>query len=150
MFRIFKQMNWFINSYKKKYMLSVVLLVLNNALILLPPIIIGRVTDGVNQGTHVSSGLFLMIGILMISVLLGYGVSYGWEYLIFAGSNQIGRDLRRMLMKKFLGQSPIFYEKNSTGSLMAKSTSDVSSMSDFAGFGVRDIRSYDESPIEFL
>lgn len=86
----------------------------------------------------------------MMSVLLGYGVSYGWEYLIFAGSNQIGRDLRRMLMKKFLGQSPIFYEKNSTGSLMAKSTSDVSSMSDFAGFGVRDIRSYDVSPIEFL
>lgn len=39
-------------------------------------------------------------------------------------------------MGKFLLQSPIFYDTYSTGSLMSKSTTDVSALGDFAGFGM--------------
>ncbi len=68
--------------------------------------------------------------------MLFRSISYVWSTLIFAGADQIRRDVRRRLMRKFLVQSPVFFEKNTTGSLMAKSTNDVNALGDFAGFGL--------------
>src|SRR5699024_12313088 len=50
----------------------------------------------------------------------------GWSYNVFRAYGTMEYLSRKKLMTKFLGQSQEFFEKNSTGSLMGKSTNDRS------------------------
>lgn len=136
MFSIFKKVLWFIRLYKKKYIVGLMLLLLSYFLVLIPPWMIGYLTDLIKEKSITLHELVLHLSLMLLSIAALYITNYYWSVLIFSGSDQIRRDVRRKLMRKFLVQSPVFYEKNSTGSLMGKSTNDVNALGDFAGFGV--------------
>lgn len=135
MFAVFKKIAWFIKTYRKKYILALSLLIVSYVFALIPPRMIGDLTDRINSNQIDLSTLFQQLGLLLGAIVLTYVLNYFWSYYLFMGADLIARDTRRRLMKKFLRQSPIFYEKNTTGSLMGKSTNDVNALSDFAGFG---------------
>lgn len=136
MFTIFKKVAWFIRIYKKKYIYGLIALILSYFLVLIPPRMIGVLTDQINNRTITFRDLLWQLALMLLVIIGMYAISYVWSMLIFAGADQIRRDVRRRLMRKFLIQSPVFFEKNTTGSLMAKSTNDVNALGDFAGFGL--------------
>lgn len=135
LFQTFKKIGWFIHYYRKKYSLALSVLLLSYVFALIPPRMIGQLTDRINRAEIDLNGLLTQLGILLGALVINYIGNYIWSYYLFMGADQIARNTRRRLMRKFLRQSPIFYEKNTTGSLMGKSTNDVTALSDFAGFG---------------
>ena len=135
MFAVFKKIAWFIRTYRKKYILALSILIVSYVFALIPPRMIGDLTDRINENQITMDTLLKELAFLLFAIIIGYILNYFWAYHLFKGSDTIARDTRRRLMRKFLRQSPIFYEKNTTGSLMGKSTNDVNALSDFAGFG---------------
>lgn len=136
MFQTFKKLNWFFSQEKKSYLLAVAIMLITYVLILVPPYMIGHLTDLIMEERIQLTYLYRMLGLLLLTIALAYGLNFWWSYLIFGRSSRMGYQTRSRLMRKFLIQSPIFYEKNSTGSLMGKATNDVNAIVDFAGFGI--------------
>ena len=132
---MFKKFNWFLKKYYKRYFLGIVFLIFSNIFGLIPPYIVGVLTDKIVADSLVLQEFLKLIGIFLGVILMKYAVAYLWVYFIMSGSIQIEYLTRNRLLRKFLRQSQIFFEKNSTGSLMGKTTNDVDTLADFAGFG---------------
>lgn len=131
-----KKFKWFFKEYKKSYILALILMGLAMGADLVPPLVLGRTADGIGNGSLDLNGLYMMTGLLLASIIASYLLTFGYSYLLFRGTDLMGREARRKLVKKLLKQGPIFYEQNTTGSLMSKATNDVRSMQDMAGFGM--------------
>ena len=132
---MFKKFWWFISYYRNKYILAVLFLFLSNLVGLIPPYITGRLTDMVFEGTIAIRPFLIILGVNLIIVIIKYFFAMGWSYFTFRAADEIDYGARDNLMTKFLKQSLKFFEQNSTGSLMGKSTNDVNSISNLAGFG---------------
>lgn len=132
---MFKKFSWFISYYKIKYIFAIIFLLLSNLVGLIPPYITGRLTDMIFEGTIALRPFLIILILNLIIVVIKYFFAMGWSYYTFRAANEIDIKARDNLMTKFLKQSLKFFEKNSTGALMAKSTNDVNSLSDLAGFG---------------
>ncbi len=136
MFKIFGKMRWFIKTYKKEYFIGMFLILINYVLVIIPPWMLGFTADKILKEELTKEGLFKYVFFLISVIIALYICSYFWGYLIFKGSDNIGRAARRNIVNKLLGQTPSFYELNSTGSLMGKATNDVRSLQDFGGYGM--------------
>lgn len=134
--KILENLRWFLRLYRREYAIGISLMLVNYLMVLIPPWAVGYITDRIAAGTITMGELFMLIGGLFVLVVSMYGVNYVWQLLVFKASDVISRESRFQLMRKFLAQSPIFYARNTTGSLMGKATNDVQSLADMAGFGV--------------
>lgn len=131
-----KHIFWYIKKYKKRYIIGVLSLMLCNVVIPIPMWVFGRVIDLVNLN-QLNYDNLRFYGILIVSsVLILYILEYIWHYFIFGHSFQAGRDNRRRLVSKILKQNPIFFYKNSSGSLMSKATQDISTIEMLTGYGI--------------
>ncbi len=145
---MFKKFGWFISYYKTQYILAIIFLLLSNIFGLIPPYITGRLTDMIFEDS-IALNLFLMIlGLNVVVIAIKYFLAMGWSYFTFRAGNEIDYKTRDNLMTKFLGQSLKFFEKNSTGSLMGKSTNDVDSISNLAGIGTLSL--FDSTVFPFI
>lgn len=132
---MFKEFKWFINSYKKNLLIGLLFLLLSDIVGIFPPYLIGELTDKVFSNSIDLDSFIKLIAILVGAIILKYFLAMGWSFFIHRGGNEIELRLRSKLMEKFLGQSMEFFDKNSTGSLMGKSTNDINSVSQMIGFG---------------
>ena len=131
-----RKISWYIFSNKKRYALIVLFLLIANVLDIIPPQLIGRTIDLINNGEMTAT---IMRNILLIFagvIILTYVVSYWWGYLLFEGAIKIESIIRSRLMRKFLLLSPGFYERSKTGDLMAKATNDLKTVNMATGFGI--------------
>lgn len=126
---------WFIDYYKKNYIIGIIFLLLSDVVSLFLPYIIGKLIDLIYQGSIDIYYFTKIITFTIIIIILKYFLAMGWSYNVFKASGSIEYLTRNKLMKKFLGQSQEFFEKNSTGSLMGKSTNDITQISIMAGYG---------------
>lgn len=133
---MFKNFKWFIRYAKKNYILGSISLIISDVISLFLPYITGQLIDMVYNNTLTINNFKKMIIIAIILVILKYVTAMAWSYNIFKASSMMEYLSRDKLMNKFLKQSQRFYENNPTGSLMSKSTQDVSQVAQFAGFGV--------------
>ncbi|MFO3718236.1 ABC transporter ATP-binding protein [Anaerococcus sp. ENR1011] len=133
---MFKNFKWFIRYAKKNYILGSISLIVSDVISLFLPYITGQLIDMVYNNTLTINNFKKMIIIAIILVILKYVTAMAWSYNIFKASSMMEYLSRDKLMNKFLKQSQRFYENNPTGSLMSKSTQDVSQVAQFAGFGV--------------
>lgn len=132
---MFKKFWWFISYYKNKYILAIVFLFLSNLVGLIPPYITGRLTDMIFEGSIALNTFLIILALDLFIIGIKYFFAMGWSYFTWRAGNEIDYKTRDNLMTKFLGQSLKFFETNSTGSLMGKSTNDVDSISNLAGIG---------------
>lgn len=132
---MFKKFWWFISYYKNKYILAIVFLFLSNLVGLIPPYITGRLTDMIFEGSIALNTFLIILALDLFIIGIKYFFAMGWSYFTWRAGNEIDYKTRDNLMTKFLGQSLKFFERNSTGSLMGKSTNDVDSISNLAGIG---------------
>lgn len=136
MLAFLSKLKWYFKKHKFRYAMIVLLLIMTNILEVIPPQLIGRTIDAINLETLTFEMMWIMFGIFIGSILITYGMHYGWAYLLFGGAYKIESILRMKLMQKFLTLSPSFYEKNKTGDLMAKATNDLRSVNMATGFGI--------------
>ncbi|WP_300408462.1 ABC transporter ATP-binding protein [Lagierella sp.] len=132
---MFKEFRWFINSYKRNLLFGITFLLLSDIAGIFPPYLIGELTDRIFENTINLDSFIKFVALLAGIVILKYFLAMGWSFFIHRGGNEIELRLRDMLMSKFLDQSMEFFEENSTGSLMGKSTNDITAVSDMIGFG---------------
>lgn len=145
---MFRKFWWFISYYKNKYILAIVFLFLSNLVGLIPPYITGILTDMIFEGSIALNTFLIILGFDLLIIGLKYFFAMGWSYFTFRAGNEIDFKTRDNLMTKFLGQSLKFFETHSTGSLMGKSTNDVDSISNFAGFGTLSL--FDSTVFPFI
>lgn len=132
---MYKKFKWFIKYYKKYYIIGVIFLLLSDIVSLFLPYIIGKLIDLIYNNSIDLNNFIKIISFTIFVVILKYFLAMGWSYNIFKASGSIEYLARNKLMRKFLNQSQEFFEKNSTGSLMGKSTNDISQISIMAGYG---------------
>lgn len=133
---MFKNFSWFFKYAKRNYIIGSISLVLSDIISLFLPYVTGKIIDLVYTGNLTMDKLIQMIAISFILIILKYVTAIGWSFNIFKASALMEYTSRDMLMSKFLKQSQRFFENNPTGSLMSKSTQDVSQVAQFAGFGL--------------
>lgn len=132
---MFKKFKWFIEYYKKNYIMGIIFLLLSDIVSLFLPYITGKLIDLIfNNAIDFDSFIKIIIFTIFV-VIVKYLLAMGWSYNVFKASGTIEYLTRNKLMKKFLGQSQEFFENNSTGSLMGKSTNDLQQISIMAGYG---------------
>lgn len=136
MFSVLFKLKWFFKENRKRYTVALVLLMMTNVLVILPPWLIGKAIDTIYTQTMTTHLLALFIGAMFLIMLLSYVGNFVWQYQLFGGAYVIERQLRTRLMRHFLKMTPTFYEKNKTGDLMARSTNDLRAISETAGFGI--------------
>ncbi|WP_270596606.1 ABC transporter ATP-binding protein [Anaerococcus vaginalis] len=132
---MYKKFKWFIKYYKKYYIIGVIFLLLSDIVSLFLPYIIGKLIDLIYNNSIDLNNFIKIISLTICVVILKYFLAMGWSYNVFKASGSIEYLARNKLMRKFLNQSQEFFEKNSTGSLMGKSTNDISQISIMAGYG---------------
>ena len=132
---MYKKFKWFIKYYKKYYIIGVIFLLLSDIVSLFLPYIIGKLIDLIYNNSIDLNKFIKIISFTIFVVILKYFLAMGWSYNVFKASGSIEYLARNKLMRKFLNQSQEFFEKNSTGSLMGKSTNDISQISIMAGYG---------------
>ena len=136
MFSVLFKLKWFFKENRKRYTIALILLMVANVLVILPPWLIGQAIDAIYTQTMTSHLLALFIGAMLLIMLFAYVGNFVWQYQLFGGAYVIERQLRMRLMRHFLKMTPTFYEKNKTGDLMARSTNDLRAISETAGFGI--------------
>lgn len=132
---MYKKFKWFIRYYRKPYIIGIIFLLLSDIVSLFLPYIIGELIDLVYNNSINLENFIKIILFTIFVILLKYLLAMGWSYNVFKASGTIEYLTRNKLMKKFLAQSQEFFENNSTGSLMGKSTNDISQISIMAGYG---------------
>lgn len=132
---MYKKFKWFIKYYKKYYIIGVIFLLLSDIVSLFLPYIIGKLIDLIYNNSIDLNNFIKIISLTIFVVILKYFLAMGWSYNVFKVSGSIEYLARNKLMRKFLNQSQEFFEKNSTGSLMGKSTNDISQISIMSGYG---------------
>ncbi|RWR15265.1 ABC transporter ATP-binding protein [Siminovitchia fortis] len=136
MFDVLGKLGWFFGRYWQQYTVAVGLLIIANALEVVPPYLLGNIIDIITAGEMTKAVLGQYMLIFAVIIVGGYILNFIWEYRLFEGAINLEKLMRRKLMLHFLKMTPTFYEKNRTGDLMARATNDLNAVSLTAGFGI--------------
>lgn len=133
---IFFKLRWFFKNQKKRYFIGISFLVLTSIINLIPPRVLGLMTDQLARG-HISWGEYgALILTIILAALLLYGFRYFWRRLIWGGSAELELELRSKLFQHFMAMDRTFFQHHRTGDLMAHATNDVQAVQQVAGDGV--------------
>lgn len=131
-----RRYKWFIDYYKKSYIIAIIALIFEYVLKLILPYMIGNVADNIFKQNVTSGNLKANLAVCLLASVCGYLVSIVWNLNVFRGDDTIKYLITTRLYDKYLKQSPEFYYKNSTGSLMGKATNDPNSVGLFVAYGL--------------
>lgn len=136
MFDVMFKLKDFFKEYKTNYIISFVAMAFSNLFRVFIPYIIGMVIDSIVLDNLTRDVLQRSILFFVVSIIASYLLEFLWSYKLFTGSSKLQKNLREQLMDHFLNMRSIFYEKYRVGDLMARSTQDVRSIADTAGYGM--------------
>ena len=99
------------------------------------PLVIGNAVDEISRGTTNVS--YLNYALLSVGLILLGGVFlFLTRRTIIVASREIENDLRRDFFSHLQNLPKSFYDKNTTGNLMAHATNDISNIRNFLGPGI--------------
>jgi len=132
----FRQLCWFFRRYWKRYTLAILILLLINVLMLLPPRLIGDVVDQMRTGTLSAAKLTETLAILLGLGVLFYVLRFLWRHLLFGGSLTLEKLLHQRYFAHLTRMTPSFFQRRRTGDVMAVATNDIPAIELTAGDGV--------------
>ena len=136
MFDVMFKLKGFFKENWKDYTISLITMMGSNLFSVFIPFLIGRMIDSIVR-EELTSPLLKTFGTLfLISLLAAYLLEFIWSYYLFTGAAKLQRGMRKKMMDHFLKMRATFYEKFRTGDLMARSTQDIRSIADTAGYGM--------------
>ncbi|WP_272942316.1 ABC transporter transmembrane domain-containing protein, partial [Paenibacillus elgii] len=127
---------WFFRDRWGPYALAIVLMAAVSVLNILPPQMIGSVIDHIRTGSLTAEGLRQSVLLLIGLAVVLYIMIYVWITTLFGNSLRLEKLLRSRLTAHLTRMSPSFFQRNSTGELMALATNDVPAIGQTAGYGV--------------
>lgn len=136
MLTFLKKIRWYFRKHKLKLLIILASALILNILEILPPLLIGKTIDLITAGSMTLESMKVIIGIFFSAILLIYILTYISTYYIMQSGYDIDAILRKRLVRKYLAMSPSFYERNSTGDLMARITNDLRSVTMGTTFGI--------------
>jgi ATP-binding cassette subfamily B multidrug efflux pump len=130
------RLQWFFKQQWRRYALAVILMTVVSLLSTIPPRMIGTTIDHIRNGNLSSANLNQTVLLLVGLALLLYGMAYVWITTLFGNSALIEMLLRGRLLAHLTKMTPGFFQRNSTGQLMALATNDVLAIGQTSGYGV--------------
>ncbi|WP_239615650.1 ABC transporter ATP-binding protein [Cohnella mopanensis] len=130
------RLKWFFKERWGSYAIAIGLMTTVSLLSMIPPRLIGNMIDVMKQGTLTSGELNRTVLWLVCLCLLLYVLVYIWITTLFGNSVLIEKLLRARLLKHLTKMTPAFFQRNSTGQLMALATNDIMAIGQTAGYGV--------------
>lgn len=127
---------FYIQKNKRPFFIGLMLLVLNNFVDCLTPLVLMRAIEYLTQGQFDSletakiSGMFFMIMLTLAATRYGWRVYWGQFHTYSA------EDLRNRIFNQFTVMGPKFFNKNPIGELMSLITNDVQSFRNGIGPGL--------------
>ena len=107
-----------------------------DALQLITPFLIKKVIDALTEGQATGSLLLTYTVLIIILALIIAVVRFFWRIIIFGHSRKLEQTLRGNLFRHIQGLSFYFFQKTSSGDLMARATNDIGSIRMGAGIGL--------------
>lgn len=133
------RMQWFFKQRWVQYTLAIILIAGVSLLSTIPPRMIGSTIDLIKNSQLTSSVLTQTVLLLVGLSLLLYVMTYLWITTLFGNAALIEKLLRGQLLVHLTKMKPGFFQRNSTGQLMALATNDVLAIGQTAGYGVMTI-----------
>ncbi|KRE51498.1 ABC transporter ATP-binding protein [Paenibacillus sp. Soil724D2] len=130
------KLRWFFKERWKYYVLAISLMICVNLLATIPPKMIGNTIDQIGSRSLTASSLSQTVLLLVGLSLLLYVITYVWITTLFGNSALVEKVLRGRLLAHLTKMTPAFFQRNSTGQLMALATNDVLAIGQTAGYGV--------------
>ncbi|NHN32339.1 ABC transporter ATP-binding protein [Paenibacillus agricola] len=130
------RLSWFFKEQWGRYVMAIVLMATVNILSIIPPKMIGNVIDQIRTGGLTQPELYRNVLLLVGLAVFVYIMVYIWITTLFGNSILLERLLRGRLLQHMTKMSPSFFQKNTTGELMALATNDVLAIGQTAGYGV--------------
>ncbi len=100
------------------------------------PRIIKRAVDGLEAGNTEGSQLLHLGGLIILIAFFVVLLRFTWRYLIIGFSRLLERDMRNRIFSHILKMDGPFFEKRTTGDLMAHSSNDLSAVQMACGMGM--------------
>lgn len=100
------------------------------------PRIIKHGVDGLETTTISSAGLFRLGALIILVATLVVVLRFCWRYLIIGFSRLLETAIRNRIFSHILKMDALFFEKRTTGDLMAHSTNDLSAVQMACGMGM--------------
>ncbi|MCW7754263.1 ABC transporter ATP-binding protein/permease [Desulfobotulus sp. H1] len=100
------------------------------------PRVVKHVVDGLSDRTA-THGDLLTYGLIVagLAIVIGF-FRYGWRHCLIGTSRKIERGLRDRLYTHLLTLDASFYDRNRTGDLMSRATSDIMNVRMATGMGI--------------
>ncbi len=133
---IVRRFAWFIQLYRRQYLIAAIFVLINYGLALLPPRLIGSIADALAANRLSVSAFVGQLGALLLLFTLIYLVNYTWNVRLLSAQDLIGKVTRERLVERYLRRGPTFYSRHTAGELLTLATQDISVLSQVAGYGV--------------
>ncbi|EYE88328.1 multidrug ABC transporter ATPase [Fervidicella metallireducens AeB] len=132
----FKSLIRYTSKYKFRYLIGITFLLLIDLIQLIPPKLIGYLTDLLSKGNATKAHLIKYISlIVLISFSMAIG-RYIWRIYIFGSARLVEFDMRNKLFQHLQKLSQNFYNQHKTGDLMALATNDLNAVRMTLGQGI--------------
>jgi len=100
------------------------------------PRIIKQAVDSLELGSASESRLLYLGGLIILIALFVVLLRFIWRYLIIGFSRLLERDIRNRIFSHIVKMDGPFFEKRTTGDLMAHSSNDLSAVQMACGMGM--------------
>jgi ATP-binding cassette subfamily B multidrug efflux pump len=130
------RLKWFFKQRWSQYTLAIVLMAMVSLLSTIPPKMIGNTIDHIRVKDLTSETLNQTVLVLVGLAIILYGTTYVWITTLFGNSGLVEKLLRGRLLAHLTRMTPGFFQRNTTGQLMALATNDVLAIGQTAGYGV--------------
>ncbi|HRE41878.1 MAG TPA: ABC transporter ATP-binding protein [Ignavibacteria bacterium] len=125
----------YLRKYRKKIFIGYLFILLHLGLISIYPLIIGDAMDKITNGIY-GTPIYLDIAYALGLTVIGGFFLFLTRQNIIVMSREIENDLRFDFFSHLQTLSKSFFNKNSTGDLMARATSDINNIRNFVGPGI--------------
>jgi len=125
----------YLKKQRYKLLWGTVFVIISISLQSVYPLVIGNGIDAISKGD--TSFSYLNYGLLSVGLMLAGGVFlFLTRKTIIVASREIENDLRKDFFEHLQKLPKAFYDKNSTGDLMAHATNDINNIRNFLGPGI--------------
>jgi ATP-binding cassette subfamily B protein len=122
----------YLRPYRRTYAVGLILVVVSNFFTTLGPRFLERGIDALRQGSPFRD-VQIAVALLLAVALLGGVARYGMRQLLNSGSRRVETDLRDQLYLHLQRMAGEFYDRYSTGDVMARTTNDLLAVRMVAG-----------------
>ncbi|MBX7046678.1 MAG: ABC transporter ATP-binding protein/permease [Ignavibacteria bacterium] len=125
----------YVKKYRKKLLLGFIFIILSISFSSMFPLIVGNGIDALRTGVTYSKIIFYSLTAIASTLTGGFFLFLVRQNIIVV-SREIENDLRHDFFSHIVNMPKDFFNKNSTGSIMALATNDINAIREFVGPGI--------------